>query len=329
VFELAHPLVLLLAIPVLVVAVALRRRRADTAVLRHPHLALMADAAPGLRVRLRGLLPWLRLVALLLLVVALARPRDVHTLQEIEGEGIDIVVALDISGSMRALDFQPDNRLEVAKSIIRDFVLGRDSDRIGLVVFASRAFTQCPLTLDRSILTGFLDEVQIGLIEDGTAIGLGLATAVNRLRHSEAESRTVILLTDGSNNVPTLEPETAAELASTLGVRVYTVGVGKQGMVPFPDDRFLARGRTRMVEMPLDEDLLRRIADATGGSYFRAVDAETLARIFATIDELETSRYETTVTTWYEERMAWFATPALLLLLLDALLGAAWLRRLP
>jgi len=328
VFELAYPWVLLLAVPVAVALLILRRRRADTAVLRHPHLALLDGAEPGLRARLRGLLPWLRVAALLLLVVALARPRDVHSLREVEGEGIDIVVALDISGSMRALDFQPDNRLAVAKSIIRDFVLGRGQDRIGLVVFASRAFTQCPLTLDRSILTGFLDEVRIGLIEDGTAIGLGLATAVNRLRHSEATSRTIILLTDGSNNVPTLEPETAAELARTLGVRVYTVGVGKQGLVPFPDDRFQGR-RTRMVEMPLDEELLQEIARVTGGSYYRAQDAEALARIFATIDELETSRYKTTVTTWYEERMAWFASPALLLLLLDALLGAAWLRRLP
>ncbi|MBU1073663.1 VWA domain-containing protein, partial [bacterium] len=308
-FELARPLVLFLAVPVVAAAFILRRRRVDTAVLRHSHLALMADAGPGLRVRMRSLLPWLRLVVLLLLVVALARPREVHNLHEVEGEGIDIVVALDISGSMRALDFQPDNRLEVAKSIIRDFVLGRGEDRIGLVVFASRAFTQCPLTLDRSILTGFLDEVQIGLIEDGTAIGLGLATAVNRLRHSEATSRTVILLTDGSNNVPTLEPETAAELASSLGVRVYTVGVGKHGLVPFPDDRFAASGRTRMVEMPLDEELLQEIAKVTGGSYFRAVDAEALAQIFATIDALETSRYRTTVTTWYEERMAWFASP--------------------
>ncbi|MBC8422888.1 VWA domain-containing protein [bacterium] len=327
-FELAHPLVLLLAVPIAAALLILRRRRPDTAVLRHPHLALLAGVEPGLRARLRALLPWLRVAALLLLVVALARPRDVHSLREIEGEGIDIVVALDISGSMRALDFQPDNRLAVAKSIIRDFVLGRGEDRIGLVVFASRAFTQCPLTLDRSILTGFLDEVQIGLIEDGTAIGLGLATAVNRLRHSEATSRTVILLTDGSNNVPTLEPETAAELARTLGVRVYTVGVGKKGMVPYPDERFQGR-RTRMVEMPLDEALLQEIARVTGGSYFRAEDAEALAQIFATIDELETSRYRTTVTTWYEERMAWFASPALLLLLLDALLGAAWLRRLP
>jgi Ca-activated chloride channel family protein len=182
--------------------------------------------------------------------------------------------------------------------------------------------------LDRSILTGFLDEVEIGLIEDGTAIGLGLATAVNRLRHSEAESKTVILLTDGSNNVPTLEPETAAELAHALGVRVYTIGVGKRGRVPFP--RTGAFGtRTVMVEMPIDEELLKSIAEITGGRYWRAENPEALNEVFASIDELETSRYKTSVSTWYDERMPLMILPALLLLLMESLLGATWLRRLP
>ncbi|MBK6897824.1 MAG: VWA domain-containing protein [bacterium] len=327
--EFAHPWLLLLAVPVLVAAVLLRRRPRDTSALRHPHLALLLQERSGWRVRVHRALPWLGTAALLLLVVALARPRDVHSSREVEGEGIDIVVALDISGSMLALDFQPDNRLEVAKRIIRDFIDARTTDQVGLVVFASRAFTQCPLTLDRSVLNGFLDQVQVGLIEDGTAIGLGLATAVNRLRHSEAKNRTVILLTDGSNNIPTLEPETAAELAKALGVRVYTVGVGKKGKVPYPEDSPIFGRRTRMVEVPIDEELLRRIAAATGGSYFRAEDPATLAQIFATIDELETSRYKTWVTTWYEERMAWFAAPALALLLLEAVLAATWLRRAP
>lgn len=327
--DFAHPWLLLLAVPVLVAAVLLRRRPRDTSALRHPHLALLLQERSGLRVRVHRALPWLGTAALLLLVVALARPRDVHSSREVEGEGIDIVVALDISGSMLALDFQPDNRLEVAKRIIRDFIDARTTDQVGLVVFASRAFTQCPLTLDRSVLNGFLDQVQVGLIEDGTAIGLGLATAVNRLRHSEAKNRTVILLTDGSNNIPTLEPETAAELAEALGVRVYTVGVGKKGKVPYPEDSPIFGRRTRLVEVPIDEELLRRIAAATGGSYFRAEDPATLAQIFATIDELETSRYKTWVTTWYEERMAWFAAPALVLLLLEAVLAATWLRRVP
>lgn len=326
--EFARPWLLLLAMPIVAYAIAMRRRPADPAAARHPHLDLAAAAAATWRVRLRGAVPWLRAASLVLVVVALAGPRQPHAASEVEGEGIDIVVALDISGSMQALDFQPDNRLIVAKSIIHDFVMGRERDRIGLVVFASRAFTQCPLTLDRPILTGFLDEVEIGLIEDGTAIGLGLATAVNRLRHSEAESRSVILLTDGSNNVPTLEPETAAELAEATGVRVYTIGVGKRGKVPYP--RRTAFGtQTVMVEMPIDEKLLRAIAERTGGAYWRAEDPDALAGIFATIDELETSRYRTTVSTWYDEKMAWAAFPALALASLEALLAGVWLRRLP
>ncbi|HPF35960.1 MAG TPA: VWA domain-containing protein [Candidatus Krumholzibacteria bacterium] len=326
--EFAEPRWLLLVLPMLAAAILLRRRDADPATLRHPAAAVLAGAPRSWRVRLRAALPALRVVVLLLVVIGIAGPRLPHSVEEVEGEGIDIVVALDISGSMQALDFQPDNRLQVAKRLIRDFVNERPRDRIGLTVFASRAFTQCPLTLDRSILEGFLDEVQIGLIEDGTAIGLGLATAVNRLRHSEAASRTVILLTDGSNNVPTMEPETAAELAQALGVRVYTIGVGKRGRVPFPRQGPFGT-RTVMVEMPIDEDLLTRIAEMTGGRFWRAEDPEALAQVFAAIDELETSRYKTKVSTWYDEKVAWAAAPALALLLLEALLGAIWLRRLP
>jgi len=328
VLEFAEPRWLLLVLPMLAAAILLRRRDADPATLRHPAAAVLAGAPRSWRVRLRAALPALRVVVLLLVVIGIAGPRLPHSVEEVEGEGIDIVVALDISGSMQALDFQPDNRLQVAKRLIRDFVNERPRDRIGLTVFASRAFTQCPLTLDRSILEGFLDEVQIGLIEDGTAIGLGLATAVNRLRHSEAASRTVILLTDGSNNVPTMEPETAAELAQALGVRVYTIGVGKRGRVPFPRQGPFGT-RTVMVEMPIDEDLLTRIAEMTGGRFWRAEDPEALAQVFAAIDELETSRYKTKVSTWYDEKVAWAAAPALALLLLEALLGAIWLRRLP
>jgi Ca-activated chloride channel family protein len=198
-----------------------------------------------------------------------------------------------------------------------------------LVHFAAKAFTQCPLTLDRSILTGFLNEVEVGLIDDGTAIGLGLATAVNRLTHSPAKSRIVILLTDGLNNVPTLEPETAADLAQALGVRVYTIGVGKEGYAPFPvDDPFFGR-RTRQIETHIDDALLRRIAAKTGGEMFRAQDSQALAAIFAEIDRLETTRYETFVSTFYRELMGWFVAPALFLWLFEALLGLTWLRRLP
>lgn len=327
-FEFAHPWLLLLAGPVAAAALWRRRRRRAPAQLRHPRLDLLPPAA-GWRVRARQTLPWLQAGALLLLVVALARPRLAHSTREIEGEGVDIVIALDISGSMRALDFAPQDRLAAAKEVIAAFIAGRPQDRIGLVVFAAKAFTQCPLTLDRSVLLGFLDEMSIGLIEDGTAIGLGLATAVNRLQRSPEKSRTVILLTDGMNNVPTLEPETAAELARALGVRVHTIGVGREGLAPYPVDDPLLGRRTTQIESHIDEAMLRRIAATTGGDFFRAKDPETLRAIFRRIDEMEKTRYRTTVTTHHRELMAGFAAPALLLLLCEAVLGAAWLRRVP
>ena len=324
--ELARPWFLLLLPVVALVAWHHLKLGGDPARLRHPRVMLMQGAPVSLRMRLARWRPWFSIVALVLLVIAASGPRVAHFSEEIEGEGIDIILSLDISGSMRSLDFEPKDRLEAAKDVIRDFITGRPHDRIGLVVFAAKAFTQCPLTVDQQVLTGFLDEVQVGLIDDGTAIGLGLATAVARLRHSDSPSKTVILLTDGVNNVPTLEPETAAELAEELGVRVYTVAIGREGLVPYPvDDAFLGR-RTRQLETKIDLELLQRIADLTGGQMFRASDPEGLQRIFSSIDELETARYKTTISTWYRELMVWFAFPALLLLLLDRVLAATWLR---
>ena len=293
--------------------------------LRHSRVELLAGPPPTFRVRAYRWLSLLSGLALVLLLVAAAGPRFAHSSEEIQGEGIDIILALDISGSMRSLDFQPLDRLDAAKEVIRNFISGRPHDRIGLVVFAARAFTQCPLTLDHPVLVSFLAEIEVGLIEDGTAIGLGLATSVARLRHSTSPSRTVILLTDGVNNVPTLEPETAAELARSLDVRVYTVAIGREGLVPYPVDR----NRVRNVETKIDLELLQRIAELTGGQMYRATDPEVLAEIFTTIDALETARYETVVSTWYRQKQAWFAGPALGLILLEILLAATWLRRLP
>jgi Ca-activated chloride channel family protein len=327
--EFTRPLILLL-LPLVAVVMGFRLRGGgDQSALRHARLPLLVPLRDPLRVRLARLLPWLSALALALLVVAAAGPRQSHSSEEIEGEGIDIVLSLDISGSMRSLDFHPQDRLGAAKQVIREFIDGRPNDRIGLVVFAARAFTQCPLTLDHPVLTGFLEEIEVGLVADGTAIGLGLATAVARLKHSESPSRTVILLTDGVNNVPTLEPETAAKLAKSLDVRVYTVAIGREGMVPYPVNDPIFGRQTRQVETQIDLDLLRRIAGLTGGEMFQATNPETLANIFKTIDALETARYETTVSTWYRERMAWFGVPALLLLLTEGVLAATWLRRLP
>lgn len=325
----AHPWALLLIVPVVAAFWWRWRRPGVRAALRHSHADLFGAVSLTWRTQIRALLPWFGLVATVLMVVALAQPRRSFSSQEIEGQGIDIMIALDISGSMRALDFAPKDRLEAAKDVIRDFIAGRPHDRIGLVVFAAKAFTQCPVTLDHQVLLGFLDEIKVGLIDDGTAIGLGLATAVGRLRQSQATSKTVILLTDGMNNVPTLEPQTAAELAKTLGVRVYTVAIGREGVAPYPVDDPLFGRRVQQIETHIDEDLLRRIASTTGGQMFRATDPEALAGIFATIDKLETSRYETRVSTYHREMMAWFAGPALVLLLLGHLLDSLWLRRLP
>ncbi len=327
--EFARPLMLLLA-PLAVVVLWFRLKKGgDPAAMRHPRLVLLGKQSTGIRARLAALLPILSGLGLVLLIIAAAGPRVAHRSEQVEGEGIDIVLSLDISGSMRSLDFHPLDRLESAKEVIRGFIDGRTSDRIGLVVFAAKSFTQCPLTLDHSILKGFLDEIQVGLIDDGTAIGLGLATAVARLKHSSSPSRTVILLTDGVNNVPTLEPETAAKLAQSLDVRVYTVAIGREGMVPYPVDDPVFGRRTRQVETKIDLALLKRIADLTGGTMFQATNPEALQEIFMTIDGLETARYETTVSTWYRERMVWFALPALLLFLMEGILAATWLRRVP
>ena len=327
--EFARPLVLLL-IPVGILLFIWRQKRASQpGALRHSHLKLLLSEGSSPRVRLSLLMPWVAAAALVFLLVGLAGPRIVHRSEEVEGKGIDIILSLDISGSMRSLDFEPDDRLGAAKNVIEQFIAGRPHDRIGLVVFAQKAFTQCPLTLDHQVLTGFLDEVQIGLIEDGTAIGLGLATAVARLRHSDSPSRTVVLLTDGVNNVPTLEPETAVELASSLDVRVYTVAIGRQGLVPFPVDDPIFGRRTQQVETKIDLELLKTIAQQTGGQMFQATNPQALENIFRTIDKLETARYKTTVSTWYRELMPWFVLPALLILLLEGLLTATWLRRLP
>ncbi|MBK7769854.1 MAG: VWA domain-containing protein [bacterium] len=327
--EFARPW-LLAALP-FVVAVAWWRSRGVPVAgrLRHPHVALFGAGVRGWRVRAVSLLPWLSALGVALLVVAASGPRQAHRSEEVEGEGTDIVLALDISGSMQSLDFQPLDRLESAKAVIREFISGRPHDQIGLVVFAARAFTQCPLTLDHPVLTSFLDEIRIGLVDDGTAIGLGLATAVSRLQRSTSPSRTIILLTDGVNNVPTLEPETAARLAKTFGIRVYAVAIGREGMVPFPVEDPIFGRRTRQIESKIDLALLRRIADTTGGAMFQATDPEALQNIFRKIDEMEKVRFRTTVSTWYRERMAWFAVPGLALLLAEALLAATWLRRLP
>jgi len=324
----AHPWLLALAPVVLLLLLASQRRRSTPGILASS--AKLFDGMPASRrLRTRWIPPVLMGLALLLLVAAMAGPRRANSREIIRGEGIDIALALDISGSMRALDFEPEDRLAVAKRVIREFVGERPNDRVALVVFAAKAFTQCPLTLDHGVVVRFLDEVRVGLIDDGTAIGLGIATATKRLARSDAESKVLVLLTDGMNNVHTVDPETAAEAARTLGVRIYSIGVGKEGLAPMPVDHPVLGRRYTQVETHIDEELLTRISKQTGGQYFRAQSAEGLKRIFEQIDQLEKTEIETTIFTTYRQLGSYFALPALFLLLLQGVLAASTYRVLP
>lgn len=272
----------------------------------------------------------LKAAAFALLVVALARPQETLAGEDVSTEGVDIMIALDTSGSMDARDFQPRNRLEVAKQVAMDFIKGRVSDRIGLVVFSARAITRCPLTVDYDVLLQLVDSTHLGMLPDGTAIGNALATAVSRLRLSKARSKVVILVTDGVNNTGEIDPLTAADMAQALGLKVYTVGVGREGPVPIPVmNPYTGKKQLMDVEVKIDEDLLREISRRTGGRYFRATDADALRAIFKQIDGLEKS--EVKVRRWadYIERFMPWAAAALILLGAWIVLGETVFRKLP
>jgi len=286
-------------------------------------------ATVSLKILLYRLLPFLRLIVLALLIGVLARPVQALSEKDFETQGIDIVMSLDISGSMYAEDFKPQNRLFVAKEEAKNFIQGRQNDRIGLVIFAKKAYSQCPLTLDYKILTQLIDDVQIGMIEDGTAIGMGLATAVNRLKNSTAKSKVIILLTDGDNNAGNIDPVTAAELAKTFGIKVYTIGVGKGGLVDFPVVDPLFGKRYVQVEMNVDEFTLKRIADITGGKFFRARDAEGLKQVYAKIDQLERTEIKVHLYQSYQELFKYLLIPAVLLLFIELALARTVLLKTP
>lgn len=268
----------------------------------------------------------LRLLALTMIIIAISRPRSSEQMEKVDTEGIDIVLAMDVSTSMLARDFAPD-RISAAKDIAIEFISQRPSDRMGIVVFAGESFTQCPLTTDRATLINLMKEVNTDLLEDGTAIGNGLATAVARMKDSDAKSRVVILLTDGVNNRGEIAPETAAEIAKTYGVRVYTIGVGANGTAPYP---VMTPWGTQLqnVKVEIDESLLGRIAEATGGKYFRATDNTKLAEIYSEINRMEKAK--TTIDSFpvYKELFGTYALVALAALLLEFLLKI-FLRRLP
>lgn len=317
---------LLLFVPLLIYW-HLRKERRRYPELQIPTLESFRTAPRSWRQRLRHLLPALRILAVVCLIAGLARPQSVSSSETITTEGIDIVLATDISGSMLAEDFKP-NRIEAAKAVAGEFVAGRPNDRIGLVVFAGESFTQCPLTVDHDVVKSLIGELKSGMVEDGTAIGMGLATAVSRLKDSHAKSRVIILLTDGVNNRGFIDPITAAGIAQSFGIRVYTVGVGTMGMAPYP---FQTEVGIRYQNMPveIDEALLKKIAAETGGKYFRATDNDKLKEIYHEIDQLEKTRMEVLQFRHHKEEFYPAAFAGGILLLLEVILSFTAFRRLP
>lgn len=296
--------------------------------LRMPSLAAIKGAS-GIRGRLRPLLPILRALAFAALIIAIARPQLTLKEEEIKAEGIDILLVMDLSSSMLAQDFKPD-RLEVSKQVAAAFIDKRQHDRIGLAVFAGEAFTQCPLTTDHRVLKDFLGGLKCGVLEDGTAIGMGLATAVNRLKDSAAKSKIVILLTDGDNNAGYIKPMTAAEIANEFDVKVYTIGVGSRGKALTPVSR-RSDGEYifGLANVQIDEQLLNRIAELTEGKYFRATDEASLQQIYDDIDRLEKTEIEVTTINRYSEEYHRFIMMGLLLLFLEFILRYTVLRTIP
>lgn len=319
---------LFLLIPVVLAYVRWRGKRQRS--LRFPDLetALQVNTGPA---RYWPHLPFaFRVLALALIIIALARPRSGSTLEETSSEGIDIVLTVDLSTSMQAQDLKKgSSRLDVAKEVVEDFIDNRKHDRLGLVAFSAHAVTRCPPTLDYRIFKTQLRNLEIGQIEDGTAIGVALASSVNRLRNSKAESRVVVLLTDGVNNRGAIDPVTAARVAEAQSVKVYTIGAGTRGTVRMPvKDAF---GRTRYVNQPveIDEEILKKIAGITGGKYFRATGAGELQQIYREIDSLEKTRIEVRRYRRYRELFAFFLLPVIGLVLLEQVLAATRCRTLP
>jgi Ca-activated chloride channel family protein len=318
-------LVLLAVIPV---AAWLARRRAS-----RPPAVLWARAAGAWRARVSAwplrAVRWLPWVSLVLAVVAIARPQQGLRQTETESRGVDIVLAIDVSPSMRAEDFRPRNRLFVAKTTAGEFVKQRRHDRIGIVGFAGTAFTQCPLTLDHEVLVQLLEGLDFGMAEDGTAVGMGLATAVARLRESRTPSKVVVLLTDGQSNRGAIDPLSGAELARVYGIKVYTVLVGRGGVVPVPVDDPVFGRRLEMVRMDVDDASLREIADKTGGRFFRATDPEALAAIYSEIDRLERAPIKSVEYRDYVDLGPLLLGLAGILLAFRGLSGATWAARVP
>jgi Ca-activated chloride channel family protein len=329
-FEFRDPLylILLILLPVVVFWYIKGQRR--TARLKYSDVNLVKRLSKSLKQRLMPLLLLLRLLTITAFVLALARPQSSSKEEEVLTEGVDIVLAMDVSSSMLAEDFKPNNRLEAAKSVAREFIKSRSNDRLGMVVFAGESFTQCPLTLDYGVLLTLLEEIQVADENwDGTAIGMGLVNAVNRLKDSKAKSKVVILLTDGVNNRGQVDPVTAAQIAKAFNIKIYTIGAGKHGTAMYPvDDPFFGK-RYMPMQVEIDEDMLTKIANVTNGRYFRATDTKSLKEIYDEIGQLEKTQIEVKEYTRYEELFAIFLAIGLASLLGEVVLANTYFRKIP
>jgi len=323
----AHPWILaFLALLPLVGYVCLRFDRRKRGTLRFSDITHLKHTPRSMGMRLRTVVPVLRLVVMGLVIVGLARPQAGWKEQEVTAEGIDILLALDVSNSMQAQDFRP-NRLQAAKEVIAQFIEGRKNDRVGCVIFAATNFSLCPLTLDYGVLKDFLRRVDFNIINGNrTAIGMGLANCVRQLKESKAKSKVIILLTDGSNNAGRIDPFTAAEMAKAFGIKIYTIGVGSLSQAFLPGGPF---GGLRVGQTEFDEKTLRRIADITSGQFFQATDRNKLEDIYRAIDKMEKAEIKTKEYQYYDELMAWAVGPALALFLVEILLGYTRFRKLP
>ena len=322
-----HPWMLLglLLVPLLI-AWWMWRYRKQEAALQHSSIAFLKDVKKTLRQRLRWTPYALRVIAVGAIIIALARPQSRLSHEEISVEGIDIVLALDLSGSMLAEDFRP-NRLEAAKSVASDFIKGRKNDRMGLVVFAGEAFTQVPLTIDHQVLQNQLKSLKSGTLRDGTALGDGLATAINRIKDSEAKSKVIILITDGVNNQGSVDPLSAAEIAAMYNIRLYTIGIGTRGKAPYPFRDELGRVRYQNVDVEIDEALMKEMAEATNeGLYFRATNKDALEEIFEKIDKMEKSKIDVTKYAQTKDEFALWLMIAFIALVLEALIKWGWFK---
>jgi Ca-activated chloride channel family protein len=325
---------LALAGPLVLAAARLRERGAGAHAVSFPGATRLRRLRPGFRVRLRQLPAVLAALGIVAGAAALARPQHGVLHENVTTQGVDIVVALDVSGSMAAQDFQPRNRLEVAKDVVAQFIRRRLADRVGLVIFAARSLTKAPPTTDKGVLLRQLDDVRLDVLPDGTAIGSGIATALTRLRHSRAKSKVIVLVTDGANNAGEIDPATAADIAKAMDVRVYTILVGRGGRVPMPrkvQNPFTGEisEEIAMTEVDIDEGLLQRIAARTGAEFYRATDSEALRRIFDRIDRLEKTELRSTTYRRYRELFPPVLTWSAALLSAAGVLWAAGLRVLP